>query len=423
MRPMNRRITTLLVAVSLGGTAPSLVLAQSSGSLPPDSVSTVFVSDTVPGFGAVGGVATDALGYVYVADFRNAVWRFTPDGHLEQLADGFYGASGNTVGPRGYLYQSSFNGNYVSRISRTGEVETWATEGLSGPVGIAAAPDGTLFVVNCSGGYIARIAPDRTVSEFARSDLMACPNGITFDDRGDLYVVNFNNSKVLKVTADGEVTEFSDIPGAGGNGHITFARGAFFVTQFRGHKVFRLLRDGSYHVLAGTGTTGEDDGPALEATFNRPNGIAAGPGGGELWVNDLTEGQGLGRGRSVVTMRRIRLMSLSDVLAAVDPAADASEVEDAYRSYHEMRTGEDSSAGAITLGYQWLTEGRIAHGVTLFRLNGETFPENANAQFHLGEAYRYTGSPDRAAEQYRAVLRLDPDHGNAAARLAQVSGG
>ncbi|NNF12207.1 MAG: tetratricopeptide repeat protein [Gemmatimonadetes bacterium] len=413
----------LLSAALLVGLLPAHGVSQSDRQLPPDSVSTVFVSDTVPGFGAVGGVAIDALGYVYIADFRNAVWRYSPDGDLEKLADGFYGASGNAVGPRGYLYQSSFNGNYVSRISRTGEVETWASEGLSGPVGIAAAPDGTLYVVNCSGGYIARIAPDRTVSDFARSDLMACPNGITFDDRGDLFVVNFNSSKVLKVTPDGNVSEFADIPGAGGNGHIAFTRGAFFVTQFRGHKVFRLLRDGTYDEVAGTGAAGEQDGPALEATFNRPNGIAASPGGGELWVNDLTEGQGLGRGRSVVTMRRIHLLSLSDVLASVDPAADASEIEEAYRAYHAMRAGEDSSAGAVTLGYQWLTAGRIAHGVILFRLNGENFPDDANAQFHLGEAYRYTGRPDEAAEQYRTVLRLDPDHGNAAARLAQVTGG
>lgn len=419
-----RRLTTAgPAALLLAGMVPIAAVAQSSGALPPDSVTTVFATDTVPGFGAVGGVAIDALGYVYIADFRNAVWRYSPDGDLVKLADGFYGASGNAVGPRGYLYQSSFNGNYVSRISRTGEVEAWASEGLSGPVGIAAAPDGTLFVVNCSGGYIARIAPDRTVSEFARSELMACPNGITFDDEGDLYVVNFNNSKVLRVTPEGTVTEFADISGVGGNGHITFTRGAFYVTQFRGHRIFRLLRDGSYAVLAGTGAAGEDDGPALEATFNRPNGIAASPGGGELWVNDLTEGQGLGRGRSVVTVRRIHLLSLDDVLASVDPAADASAIEEAYRAYHDMRTGEDSSAGAIALGYQWLTAGRIAHGVTLFRLNGESFPSDANAQFHLGEAYRYTGRPDEAAEQYRTVLRLDPDHGNAASRLAQVTGG
>jgi sugar lactone lactonase YvrE len=359
---------------------------------------------------------------MYVADFRNAVWRLSPEGRVEKFADGLYGASGNAVGPRGYLYQSSFNGNYVSRISRNGDVETWADEGLQGPVGIAAAPDGTLYVVNCSGGSISRIAPDRSVSEFARSELMACPNGITFDDRGDLYVVNFTNTKVLRVTPDGAVEEFADIPGAGGNGHIAFAGGTFFVTKFRGHRVYRLHRDGTHEVVAGTGVAGEDDGPALDATFTRPNGIAVGP-EGDLWVNDLTEGQGLGLGRSVVTMRRIRLVSLTDVLAALDEEAGADAIRRAYRAYHETHEGVDSSAEAIALGYRWLTAGRVGQAVTVFELNAGRSPDDANAQYHLGEAFRYTGRPERAAEQYRLVLELDPDHANAAARLAQVSGG
>jgi sugar lactone lactonase YvrE len=390
--------------------------------VPPDSVSTVFVTDTIDDFGAVGGVAVDGLGYVYIADFRNAVWRVTPDGTLSKFADGLYGASGNTIGPRGYLYQSSFNGNYVSRISRTGEVETWADEGLSGPVGIAAAPDGTLFVVNCTGGTVARVGPDRSVSEFARHDAMACPNGITFDDRGDLYVVSFNDTRVLKITPDGAVSAFADVPGAGGNGHITFTRGAFYVTKLRGNQVFRVQRDGTVSVLAGTGEAGTRDGAALEAALTRPNGIAASPSGGELWVNDLTEGQGLGQGVSVVSLRRIRLVSLQDVLVALPEDVGPEGLRAAHRAYHAVRAGEDSSAGAIALAYQWLSGGRVADAVTLFELNAEHFPGDANAVFHLGEAFRYTGRRELAADQYRRVLELDPDHANARSRLADVTG-
>lgn len=415
--PISVRTAALVALVSLPA---SSVLGQA---LPPDSVTTVYVTDTIAEYGAVGGVVADGLGYVYAADFRNAVWRLSPDGEVTKFADGLYGASGNAIGPRGYLYQSSFNGNFLSRISRTGEVETWVDEGLSGPVGIAAAPDGTLFVVNCTGASVSRIAPDRTVSEFARHPKMACPNGITFDDRGDLYVVNFNDPAVLRITPDGEVSEFAQVPGAGGNGHIAFARGAFFVTQLRGNQVFRVQRDGTVSVLAGTRTAGTDDGPALEATFTRPNGIAVSPSGNELWINDLTSGQGLGIGVSVVSLRRIRLMSLSDALNALPQGADVEAVGERYRAYHESRPGEDSSAQAITVGYAWLTAGRVAQSIELFRLNAEANPENANALFHYGESHRYTGSPQLAAEQYRKVLALDPDHANASARLTQVTGG
>lgn len=409
-------------AILAAATAPSFA-SVTAQTIPPDTVTTAFVTDTIDGFGAVGGVATDAFGFVYVADFRNAVWRLSPDGRLERFADGLYGASGNAVGPRGNLYQSSFNGSYLSRISRTGEVETWVDEGLEGPVGIAVAPDGSLYVVNCTGGFVAKVSPDRTVSEFARSPLMACPNGITFDDRGDLYVVNFNNTKVLRIDAEGSVSEFADIPGAGGNGHIAFSRGSFYVTKLRGNQIFRLGRDGSFAVLAGTGQPGAADGDALQATFTRPNGIAVGPGGDELWVNDQTEGQGLGVGRSVVSFRRIRLVSLADVLADVAAEDGADGVTEAYRAYHDERPGEESSTGAIALAYRWLSGGRVAQALALFELNAERFGDDPNAVFHLGEAFRYTGRPEEAMERYRRVLDLEPDHANAAARLAELSTG
>lgn len=417
-RPSIARRSAALVALAC------LPVTSAVGqALPPDSVTTVYVTDTIAEYGAVGGVVADGLGYVYVADFRNAVWRLSPDGEVTKFADGLYGASGNAIGPRGHLFQSSFNGNFVSRISRTGEVETWADEGLSGPVGIAAAPDGTLFVVNCTGGSVSRISPQGDVSEFARHPKMACPNGITFDDRGDLYVVNFNDPTVLRITPDGEVSDFAQVTGAGGNGHIAFSRGAFYVTQLRGNQLFRVQRDGTVTVLAGTRAAGTDDGPALEATFTRPNGIAVSPSGNELWINDLTSGQGLGQGVSVVSLRRVRLMSLSDALNALSADADAETVRARYRAYHETRPGEDSSAQAITVGYAWLTAGRFAQAIEVFRLNAEANTDNANAQFHYGEVHRYTGSMDQAADQYRKVLALDPDHASAAARLTQVTGG
>lgn len=419
---MAGRHRTLLATTCFTLLALSPVGAQSQ-TLAPDSVTTVFVTDTIADYGAVGGVVADALGFVYVADFRNAVWRLSPDGTLVKFADGLYGSSGNAIGPRGQLFQSSFNGNFVSRISRTGDVETWADEGLSGPVGIAAAPDGSLFVVNCTGGSVSRIGPDRAVTEFARHTSMACPNGITFDDRGDLFVVNFNNPAVLRITPDGEVSEFAQVPGAGGNGHIAFARGAFYVTQLRGNQVFRVQRDGTVAVLAGTRAAGTGDGPALEATFTRPNGIAVSPSGNEMWINDLTSGAGLGQGVSVVSLRRIRLMSLTDVMNALPANADSDAVREAYSAYHESRPGENSSAAAIAVSYAWLTAGNFLNAIELFGLNAASRPEDPNAQFHYGEVFRYTGSLDQAAEQYRKVLILAPDHGNAAARLADVTGG
>jgi sugar lactone lactonase YvrE len=404
-----------------GGLLATPVIAQEVR-IPPDTVTTVLSSDTVRDFGSVGGVVTDALGYVYFADFQNSVWRLRPDGGVDRFADGLYGGSGNGIGPRGELYQSNFNGNYVSRISRDGRTETWVDEGLSGPVGIAVNPEGELFVCNCSAGTISRVGADRAVTVFAASELLSCPNGITFDDRGDLYVVNFNNAHVVRITPDGEASSFTQIPGAGGNGHITFARGGFYVTQFRGERVFRVARDDSFTVVARTGIRGEDDGDALGATFSSPNGIAAFPGGNVLWVNDLVRRPGGGQAGDV-RLRRIRLVGLADMLAGADPAAGAARVRDIYRAYREAKPGEDTTGDAITLGFQWLSTGRVAEGVALFELNAQAHPDHVASQYNLGEAYRYTGRPDEAERQYLRTLELAPEHAQARARLDLIRGG
>ena len=415
------RVLVLAAAVILAGPGSWAAPAAGQQGIPPDTLSTVFDGDTVPGMGAVGGVAVDALGYVYVADFRNSVWRYTPGGRVERYADGLYGASGNAVGPRGELYQSSFNGNAIVRIERDGTMATWVDEGLNGPVGISVAPDGGLFVANCSGQDVLRVAPDRTVRTFASGELFACPNGITRDDRGDLYVVNFGNTHVVRITPDGTATSFTQVPGAGGNGHITFARGGFYVTKFRAHQVFRVERDGSYRVVAGTGVRGKSDGPALTATMSQPNGIAASPGGTELWVNDLVAGNGVAGGAARSTLRRIRLVSIADVLAATEPGSD--QVESAYRAYRSERPAEDTSATTVATAFQFLSGNRVADAMALFELNAADHPDDPASQYSLGEAYRFTGQPERAADQYERVLELAPDHALAAQRLEAVRGG
>ncbi len=387
-------------------------------SVPPDTVATVVDGDSIPGFGAVGGIAVDRLGYVYSANFRNEVWRYTPGGTVRRYAGGFYGASGNAIGPAGELYQSSFHGGYISRVARDGSVTTYADSGLTGPVAIAMGELGVLYVVDCSANAVARVDTDHTVHRVADGPLFACPNGITRDDRGDFYVVNFGNTKVIRVTPAGEATVFADIPGTGGNGHIAFGRDGFYVTKYRGHQVFRLERDGSSRVVAGTGTQGHRDGPATEALLSQPNGIAISPSGDELWINELVSGNGVGGGAAHSVLRRIRLIGLTDVLAAAPPGVEGLTA--AYRAYRKARPGEGTTADAIATAYRYLSGQRVPEALALFRLNADDHPADATSQYQLGEAYRFTGQPDQAAAQYRKTLAIDPGHALAKNRLAAV---
>ena len=406
-------LATLLTAALL----PPHAGAQSS--LPPDTIFTVVDGDTVPDFGAVGGVAVDRLGYVYSANFRNELWRYTPGGKIELFANGMYGASGLAVGPQGEIYQSSFTGSFITRIERDGRKRQYARAGLNGPVGIALGDNGDLFVVNCTGNNVARVDTLGRVAVVASGPLFACPNGITRDDRGDFHVVNFGNTQIVRVTSAGEASVFADLPGAGGNAHIAFARGGFYVTKYRGHQVFRVERDGTSRVLAGTGEQGHTDGLATEARLSQPNGIAVAAGGTEVWINELISGNGVGGGPAHSVLRRIRIITLPAVLSVARKAG--TSLMAAYDRYRAERPGEDTRGDAIAFAYTLLNPTEANDAIALFAANARDHPDDAVSQFQLGEAYRFTGQPARAIPQYRAALRLDPTHAGAAAQLRALT--
>ena len=130
----------------------------------------------------VGGVTVDAVGDLYVADFGDLVWKIPPEGQPHIFAEGFCGSSGNAVDHRGNLFQSSYYGNFISKIDRTGHITLLTASGLKGPVGIAIdRTTDDLFVANCNGNTVSRIGGDGVAWTFAQSELLKCPNGVVFD--------------------------------------------------------------------------------------------------------------------------------------------------------------------------------------------------------------------------------------------------
>jgi len=412
---------SLALAVALAGGAPSATRAQAPASaVSADRVLTV--GDTL--VGAVGGVAVDALGFIYVADFAETVYKIRPDGRTEVFATGLYGASGNAIDPRGHLFQSSFSGNTVTEIDRQGHQEIVA-EGLAGPVGIAVGPD-ALFVCNCRSNTIARVEPRGAVTTFAESPLFKCPNGITLAPDGNLYVVNFSDQKLLRITPAGEVSELAELPG-GGNGHITVARGELYATSFQGQRIYRIGLDGEVTLLAGTGAVGERDGPALESTFSFPNGIAAGPLGDRLYVNDYINRSPPGLPIPPVprsTLRVIKLASIGDYMAAALSGGGIDALERAYRAF---KTDPATSAlftevEVNAYGYRLMGSGNLAAATRVFELNAESYPSSWNVWDSLAEAHMNAGDDAKAIELYEKSLSINPANANATQMIAKIRG-
>lgn len=398
---------------------PGLLAAQGPRG---DRVRTV--TDTL--VGSVGGVTVDGLGTIYVADFGERVYKVRPDGRWEVFAEGLYGSSGNAIDSKGRLLQSEFTGNRIARVERDGTVSTFA-EGLQGPVGIAVGEGDELFVCNCRANSIARVSPEGVVSTFAESDLLNCPNGITRGPDGTLYVVNFSDGRLLAVGTDAAVTELAVLPG-GGNGHVTMARGDLYATSFQGHRLYRITTAGEVTLVAGTGAPGEVDGPALEASFTWPNGIAAGPTQDRLYVNDFinrfpptAEAPPVPKS----TVRQLTLAAFWERLAAVR----STEGVDAMRTFYREWKSNPGTAGVYTeievnaYGYALLNGGDLDGALALFELNTESYPNSFNTWDSFAEALAAAGRTDEAIEHYEKSLELNPGNDNARERLAALRGG
>ena len=374
--------------------------------------------------GAVGGMVVDRLGTVYSADFRNSVWKITADGEVSLYASGFYGTSGMAIDRQGRIYQASFNGNYVSRIERSGQHQIIATEGLNGPVGVAVSQEGDLFVNNCSANSISHFNAEGHSRVFAESDLFNCPNGLYLHTDGHLYVVNFSDSKMLSVDESGNVSEFALIPG-GGNGHVSFARGAFYVTAFQTHRIYRVSLEGEVTLAAGTGAIGELDGPAGESTFTFPNGIAAGPLGDRLYVNDFIN-------RSppnldippapLSNVRMIKLASISELMVAALRSGGVGAMEESYRAFKT----DPATSGLFTeievnaLGYGLMQNGQLPAATRVFELNVESYPNSFNVYDSLGEAYKNAGRDADAIANYEKSLEINAANQNAVDMLEEI---
>jgi DNA-binding beta-propeller fold protein YncE len=203
------------------------------------------------------------------------------------FAQGFYGSSGNAVDHEGNLFQSSYYGDFITKIDRTGHTTLFTSRGLRGPVGIAIDPTaGDLYVANCNGNTVARVGGDGVATTFAQGDLLKCPNGIVFDSAGMLYVVNFRDNHMLKIDSRGSVSLFATVP-AKGLAHVCFRKDRFYVTAFEAHEIYEVKLNGMVSRLLGNGVRGIVNGAGDSVRLSYPNGIACDPWTPHLYINEF----------------------------------------------------------------------------------------------------------------------------------------
>ena len=282
------------------------------------------------------GIARDASGNLYVADYGNHVIRkVTPGGVVTTLAgtgspghvDGMANSAkfltpvGIAVAASGNVYVAEFYGNDIRKITPGGIVTTLAgsatagsTDGIGAgasfntPLGITVDANENVYVADYGNNMIRKITPAGVVTTLAGSATAGSdngtaalatfngPSGIAVTPSGTLYVTEWFNCDVRQISGAGVVTTLAGSGACGSDDGMgaaaTFAlpvgitistNGVLYVADDGNNLVRMVTPAGMVVTLAGSLTAGSTDGDGSIATFNEPSGITVDP-SGNLYV-------------------------------------------------------------------------------------------------------------------------------------------
>jgi streptogramin lyase len=318
---------------------------NSTGGAMTAQVSTLAGNNAIDGVGTAAsfynpiGVATDALGNVYVADsYNHKIRKITPTGEVSTLAG--LGTPGSTDGlgtaasfndPRGVatdalgnIYVADTFNNKIRKITSGGVVTTLAGSGTSGfadgtgiaasfnaPFDVATDASGNVYVSDYNNNTVRKITPTGVVTTLAGSRTAGSadgigtaasfnyPGGVATDTSGNVYVADQFNNKIRKITPAGVVSTLAgsgaigSVDGVGTAarfdnpmGVVTDSLGNVFVADLANRKIRKITPAGVVSTLAGSGAFGFEDGTGTVANFKAPMGVAT-DSSGNVYVADM----------------------------------------------------------------------------------------------------------------------------------------